>query len=163
MTISTGDHLPDATLVQMSADGPVPVSLADKTKGRKVVIFAVPGAFTPTCHSAHVPSFIRTKDQFDAKGVDEIICVSVNDPFVMKAWGEATGAIDAGITMLADAEASFTKAIGMDFSAPPVGFVNRSKRYAMLVKDGTVAILNEEPGPGQCDISGGESLLDAMG
>ena len=103
MALSQGDTLPDATLVQMGAEGPAPVKLADKTKGRKVVIFAVPGAFTPTCHSAHVPSFIRTKDQFDAKGVDEIICVSVNDPFVMKAWGEATGATDAGITMLSDA------------------------------------------------------------
>ena len=102
MTISTGDMLPDATLVQIGDEGPAPVALSEKTKGRKVVIFAVPGAFTPTCHSAHVPSFMRTKDQFADKGVDEIICVSVNDPFVMKAWGEATGAAEAGITMLGD-------------------------------------------------------------
>lgn len=120
MALSQGDQLPDATLVQMGAEGPAPVNLADKIKGRKVVIFAVPGAFTPTCHSAHVPSFIRTKDQFDAKGVDEIICVSVNDPFVMKAWGEATGATAAGITMLSDASSEFTKAIGMNFDAPPM-------------------------------------------
>ena len=84
MTISQGDTLPDATLVELGAEGPSPVQMADKLKGRKVVVFAVPGAFTPTCHSAHVPSFVRTKDQFDAKGVDEIICVSCNDPFVMK-------------------------------------------------------------------------------
>ena len=93
--ISTGDTLPEATLIQMGENGPEEVRLSSKVKGRKVVIFAVPGAFTPTCHSAHVPSFMRTKDQFAAKGVDEIICVSVNDPFVMKAWGEATGATSA--------------------------------------------------------------------
>lgn len=85
MTISTGAKLPDATLVKMGEKGPEPVALGDKLKGRKVALFAVPGAFTPTCHSAHVPSFIRTKDDFAAKGVDEIICISVNDPFVMKA------------------------------------------------------------------------------
>ena len=87
MTISVGQTLPDATLIRMGDAGPETVSVKDAAKGRKVVIFAVPGAFTPTCHSAHVPSFIRTKDAFAAKGVDEIICVSVNDPFVMKAWG----------------------------------------------------------------------------
>ncbi|GFE48969.1 peroxiredoxin [Roseobacter cerasinus] len=162
MTISQGSPLPDATLVELGADGPAPVSLADKTKGRKVVIFAVPGAFTPTCHSAHVPSFIRTKDQFDAKGVDEIICVSVNDPFVMKSWGEATGATGAGITMLGDADSSFTKAIGMDFDAPPAGLHGRSKRYAMLVEDGTVTLLQAEESPGVCEVSGGEALLENM-
>lgn len=162
MTISKGDKLPDATLVQLGSEGPAPVSMADKVKGRKVVIFAVPGAFTPTCHSAHVPSFIRTKDQFDSKGVDEIICVSVNDPFVMKAWGEATGAAAAGLTMLADPASAFTKAIGMDFDAPPVGLIARSKRYAMLVEDGVVSLLNEESSPGECEISAGEGLLDAM-
>lgn len=162
MTISQGDQLPEATLVHLGAEGPAPVSLADKTKGRKVVIFAVPGAFTPTCHSAHVPSFIRTKDQFDAKGVDEIICVSVNDPFVMKAWGEATGAADSGITMLADADSAFTKALGMEFSAPPAGLTDRSKRYAMLVEDGKVTLLQEEESPGTCDVSAGEALLANM-
>ena len=128
MAISTGEALPEATLIQLGAEGPEAVTLSGKTAGRTVVIFAVPGAYTPTCHSAHVPSFIRTKDAFAGKGVDEIICVSVNDPFVMKAWGEATGAAGAGITMLADADGSFTKAIGMDFDAPPAGLVGRSKR-----------------------------------
>ncbi|MBO9411988.1 MULTISPECIES: peroxiredoxin [unclassified Ruegeria] len=160
--ISTGDTLPDATLTQMGAEGPEEVRISDKTNGRKVVIFAVPGAFTPTCHSAHVPSFMRTKDQFDAKGVDEIICVSVNDPFVMKAWGEATGASDAGLTMLADAASEFTKAIGMDFDAPPAGLIARSKRYAMLVEDGKVTALNLEESPGACEISAGEGLLDVI-
>ncbi|MEN8893065.1 peroxiredoxin [Planktotalea arctica] len=162
MTISKGDRLPDATLVQLGESGPAPIAMADKIKGRKVVVFAVPGAFTPTCHSAHVPSFIRTKDQFDAKGVDEIICVSVNDPFVMKAWGEATGATAAGITMLSDAESAFTKAIGMDFDAPPAGLIARSKRYAMLVEDGVVTQLNEEENPGACEVSAGEGLLETM-
>ncbi len=162
MTISTGDKLPSATLMQMGAEGPEAVSLNDKTAGRKVVIFAVPGAYTPTCHSAHVPSFIRTKEALAAKGVDEVICVSVNDPFVMKSWGEATGADAAGITMLGDADASFTKAIGMDFDAPPAGLLSRSKRYAMLVDDGTVSVLQAEENPGVCEVSGGEALLDAI-
>ena len=162
MTISVCDSLPDATLVHLVADGPVGVSMAEKVKGRKVVIFAGPGAYTPTCHSAHVPSFIRTKDGFDAKGVDEIICVSVNDPFVMKAWGADTGAANAGITMLGDAESAFTKAIGMDFDAPPAGLVARSKRYAMLVEDGVVKLLNEEASPGECEVSAGEALLEAL-
>lgn len=160
--ISTGDTLPEATLIQMGADGPEEVRLSSKVKGRKVVIFAVPGAFTPTCHSAHVPSFMRTKDQFAAKGVDEIICVSVNDPFVMKAWGEATGATAAGLTMLADPASEFTKAIGMDFDAPPAGLIARSKRYAMLVEDGKVVALNLEESPGACEISAGEGLLEVI-
>ena len=162
LTISKGDRLPASTLVHMGAEGPAPVALADKLAGRKVVLFAVPGAFTPTCHSAHVPSFIRTKGDFDAKGVDEIICVSVNDPFVMNAWGEATGATEAGLTMLSDAGSEFTKAIGMDFDAPPAGLIARSKRYAMLVDNGVVSILNAEANPGECEISAGETLLEAM-
>ncbi len=162
MTIAQGDSLPDATLVQLGEEGPTPVQMADKVKDRKVVLFAVPGAFTPTCHSAHVPSFVRTKDQFDAKGVDEIICISCNDPFVMKAWGEATGATAAGITMLADAKSEFTKAIGMDFDAAPAGLMARSKRYAMLVEDGKVTLFQPEESPGVCDVSGGEGLLASM-
>lgn len=159
MTIKTGDTLPDATFLQMGDNGPESVALAAKLKDRKVVIFGLPGAYTGTCTTAHVPSFIATFADFKAKGVDEIICVSVNDPFVMKAWGDSTGALAAGITMLADPESSFTTAIGMDFSAPPVGFVNRSKRYSMLVDNGVVSILNEEAGPGQCEISAGQTLL----
>ena len=162
MAISQGDTLPDATLVHMSADGPATVQLSEKTKGRKVVIFALPGAYTGTCSTAHVPSFIRTKEQFDAKGVDEVICVSVNDPFVMSAWGEATGATAAGITMLGDPEAAFTKAMGRAFSAPPVGLIDRSTRYAMVIDDGTVTLLQEEENPGVCEVSGGEALLASM-
>jgi cytochrome c peroxidase len=105
---------------------------------------------------------VRTKDQFDAKGVDEIICVSVNDPFVMGAWGADTGATAAGITMLADPESAFTKAIGMDFTAPPAGLLDRSQRYAMVVEDGTVSVLHTEEGPGVCEVSAGEAMLAAM-
>ena len=162
MTIEQGQTLPDATLIRLGDEGPEEVSLGSLTKGRKVVIFAVPGAFTPTCHSAHVPSFLRTKQHFAEKGVDEIVCISVNDPFVMKAWGEATGAEAAGIAMLADPESAFTKAIGMDFTAPPVGLIARSKRYAMLVDDGTVTLLNVEGSPGECEVSAGETLLGQM-
>lgn len=160
MPIEPGTKLPDATLLMIGDAGPTSVSMADKVKGRKVVIFGLPGAYTGTCTTAHVPSFLRTKDQFAAKGVEEIICVAVNDPFVMEAWGKSMGA--DGITFLGDADASFTKGIGMEFTAPPVGFFDRSKRYAMLVEDGEVKIVNEEPGPGECDISAGETLLDQL-
>jgi cytochrome c peroxidase len=162
MAISVGDRLPEATLVRLGANGPEEVTVGGLTAGRKVVIFAVPGAFTPTCHAAHVPSFIRTKAQFDAKGVDEIVCISVNDPFVMKAWGEATGADKAGITMLADGASEFTKAIGMAFSAPNVGLMDRSARYAMFVEDGVVKVLHIEEARGTCEVSGGEAMLSAL-
>ncbi|MGI3169420.1 peroxiredoxin [Pseudooceanicola sp. C21-150M6] len=162
MAISNGDTLPDATLVELTGEGPKQVSLSERLAGRNVVIFALPGAFTGTCTTAHVPSFIRTADQFKAKGVDEIICLSVNDPFVLGAWSEQTGAGKAGIAMLGDPSAEFTKAVGMDFSAPPVGLVDRSKRYAMYVQDGTVTVIQAEANPGQCDLSGGEALLDAI-
>jgi len=159
MTISTGDRLPEANFVRLGANGPEEVSVESLTKGRKVVIFAVPGAFTPTCHSAHVPSFIRTKDALAEKGVEDIICVSVNDPFVMKAWGEATGAAEAGLTLLADGTGAFTAAMGLSFDAPPVGLMGRSKRYALMAEDGVVKLLHLEESPGVCEVSGGEALL----
>ena len=162
MTIKQGDTLPDATLIEMTGDGPAPVKIADKAKGRNIVIFGLPGAYTGTCSTAHVPSFIRTKGDFDAKGVDEIICVSVNDPFVMGAWSDSTGAGDAGLTFLGDAQAEFTKALGLEFSAPPAGLIDRSKRYAMYVEDGTVKVLNIEENPGVCEVSAGEGLLASM-
>lgn len=162
MTIATGDRLPGATLLAMGPNGAEGVDLGAKLKGRKVVIFGLPGAFTSTCTSAHVPSFIRTRDRFAEKGVDEIICIAVNDPFVMKAWSEATGAGAAGITMLGDADAAFTTAIGMEFTAPPVGFHNRSRRYALYAEDGVVKVLHVEESRGQCTLSSGESLLAAI-
>lgn len=162
MAISKGDTLPDANLLHMGAEGPEEVTLSSKTAGRKVVVFALPGAFTGTCTEQHIPSYIRTKDQFAAKGVDEIICIAVNDPFVMGAWGASTGATDAGITLLGDYDAEFTKAVGMDFTAPPVGLISRSKRYAMVVDDGVVSVLQEDENPGVCEVAAGEALLESL-
>jgi len=159
--IEVGQKLPNATLTMMGPEGVQQVDLASRLKGRRVIIFGLPGAFTPTCSSAHLPSFMRTKPQFDAKGVDEIICLSVNDPHVMRAWGETSGGAAAGITFLADQASEFTKAIGMEFTAPPAGFFDRSKRYSMFVEDGVVSIFNPEIEKG-CAISGGENLLDQI-
>ncbi|AKO98236.1 MAG: peroxiredoxin [Marinovum algicola] len=162
MTISSGDTLPTATLLRIGADGPETVDLGARLKGRKTVIFGLPGAFTRTCSSAHVPSFIRTRAAFEAKGVQDIICVSVNDPFVMHAWGESSGANAAGLSFLADSGAEFTKAIGMNFTAPAVGFFDRSVRYALYAEDGVVQVLHREESPGVCEASAGEALLAAI-
>jgi peroxiredoxin len=161
MTIAVGDTLPEANLLVFDGE-PGTVLLSSLVTGRKVVIFGLPGAFTRTCDSSHVPSFIRTKDDFAAKGVDEIICISVNDPFVMAAWSKSSGAGDAGIRMLADADGGLTKAMGLDFHAPPVGLHGRSKRFAMLVENGVVKVLHLEENPGVCDMSGGEAMLEAI-
>jgi len=158
MGISEGQRLPDAKLVTMGADGPETVDLAARIKGRKVVLFALPGAFTGPCSTVHMPSFVRTAAAFRGKGVEEIICIAVNDPFVLKAWGEATGATKAGIVLLGDADGGFTKALGMDFTAPHLGLVGRSNRYAAVLDDGVVVKLHVDK-PGECDISTGESLL----
>lgn len=162
MTLSTGDRLPAASFIELGDAGPTAVASDALLAGRKVVMFAVPGAYTGVCSTQHVPSFIRTAPAFAGKGVDEILCVSVNDPFVLKAWSDATGAGAAGIRMLADADGAFTKAIGMDFTAPPAGLIDRSKRYAMVVEDGVVTTLNVEASPGQCEVSAGETLLAAL-
>jgi peroxiredoxin len=161
MTIAVGDTLPEANLLVFDGE-PGTVLLSSLVTGRKVVIFGLPGAFTRTCDASHVPSFIRTKDDFAAKGVDEIICISVNDPFVMAAWSKSSGAGDAGIRMLADADGGLTKAMGLDFDAPPVGLHGRSKRFAMLVENGVVKVLHLEENPGVCDMSGGEAMLEAI-
>ena len=162
MTISKGDTLPDATLIETAGDKPEATQMADRVKGKTVVIFGLPAAFSGTCTSAHVPSFLKNRDALTEKGVDEVICVSVNDYFAMKAWDAQMGASAGGITMLADGMAEFTKAIGMEFTAPPVGFVDRSKRYTMLVEDGVVKELNVEDSPGACSISAAETLLETM-
>jgi peroxiredoxin len=159
MTISVGDKLPDAKLLRMGENGAEAVSMADKLKGRKVVIFGLPGAYTGTCTTSHVPSFMRTKPKFDAKGVDEIICVAVNDPHVMRAWGDSTGATKAGLTLLGDPLSEFTKAIGMQFSAPAAGLIDRSRRYSLFAVDGIVKVLNQGQETSACEISGGETLL----
>jgi peroxiredoxin len=134
------------------------VQLAAKLKGRKVVVFGLPGAYTGPCSTIHLPSFIRTAAEFAKKGVAEIICIAVNDPFVLKAWGEATGATAAGITLLGDADGSFTKALKMDFTAPPLGLLGRSNRYAAVLDDGVVTQVNIDK-PGVCEMSTGEALL----
>jgi cytochrome c peroxidase len=138
------------------------VELDAVTKGRRVVIFAVPGAFTPTCTSAHMPSFVRTKDRFAEKGIDEIVCIAVNDPHVLRAWAGATGADAAGIRVLADSDGAYTRAIGMEFDAPAGGMYGRSKRYAMVVDDGVVKVLHVEVARGVCEATAGESLLNEV-
>ena len=161
MPINVGDRLPAASLSMMGPKGPETVDLHARLKGRKVVLFALPGAFTGTCSTSHLPSFTRTADQFRAKGVQEIICLSVNDPFVMGAWAEATGGKAAGITFLGDADGSFTKALGMDFTASAIGLIGRSNRYALVLEDGVVTVANIDE-PGVCAMSKGEELLEAM-
>ena len=160
--LSEGMTLPDGIFPVVGNDTIKSVSLSEKLKARRVVIFAVPGAFTPTCDAAHMPSFVRTAQAFRQKGIDEIICISVNDPYVMQIWGQHSGAADAGITMLADAGADFTQAVGMAYSKPAGGMLNRSRRYAMLVENGVVTRLHLEASTGACEISGGEALLAAI-
>lgn len=162
MTISVGDTLPDATFVAIGPNGPEPKTTADVFAGRKVALFAVPGAFTPTCSLNHLPSFVDNAAALTGKGVDAIVCVSVNDPFVMKAWGESSGAIAAGLQMMADPQAEFTKALGLDFTAPPAGLISRSKRYSMVVEDKVVKVFNLEETPGKAEVSSGTAMLDQL-
>tara|TARA_R110002124_G_scaffold72020_7_gene192737 strand:- start:5679 stop:6167 length:489 start_codon:yes stop_codon:yes gene_type:complete len=162
MTISVGDTLPTAEFQFMGADGPASHSMADLTAGKKIVIFALPGAYTGTCSTAHMPSFTRNADAIRARGVDAIYCLSVNDVFVMQSWATEMGADTAGIGMLSDGDGSYTAEIGFDFSAPAVGLIGRSKRYSMIVENGIVTALNAEESPGVCDISGGEAILDQL-
>ncbi|MDT0681365.1 peroxiredoxin [Roseicyclus sp. F158] len=159
MAITTGDSLPGAALLKLGEEGPETVRLEEKLKGRKVAIFAVPGAFTGVCTTAHMPSFIRTREQFAEKGVADVLCICVNDPFVAQAWAETTGASEAGIEVLADPEGAYTAAIGMDFTAAAAGLIGRSRRYAMLVDDGRVTALHVEESPGTCEATAGEALL----
>ena len=162
MTISAGTRLPEATLLRIGTNGPEPVTLSSLLAGRKVVIFGFPGAYTGTCTTAHIPSFIRTKAAFDAKGVDQIIGIAVNDPAVMAKFGETTGATAAGITLLGDAASEFTTAIGMNFDAPAAGFFARSRRYAAYVVDGVVQHLSDPEKPGMCETSAGEAMLEVI-
>lgn len=162
MTIAAGDRLPEATFFFLGPDGPDSVTLAEKTKGRKVVIFSLPGAFTPTCSQAHMPSFVRTADAISDKGVDEIICIVNNDIHVANAWSEQTGAKDAGITVLVDSGGTYTEEIGLAFSVPPIGFFNRPVRHAMIVDDGVVSVLQVEQSRSTCDMSGGETILEML-
>ena len=159
MTITVGDKLPQAKLLRVGASGPEAVDTADLAQGR-VALFGVPGAFTGTCTNAHMPSFVRNADAFRGKGVDRIVCMTVNDPFVADAWAKATGADTAQIEVLADADGSLTKALGLDFDAPAAGLQGRCKRFAALLKDGVFEAVEIEESPGQCSVSAGEALLE---
>jgi len=159
MSLSIGDKLPSAQFAKL-ADGEVTfINSEDVISGRNVVIFGLPGAFTGTCTSAHVPSFIAVTEALKANGVDEIICLATNDPWVMDAWAKSTGGEAAGITFLADPESRFTAGIDMTMDVPAIGFHARSKRYALYAEDGIVKIYNPEELRGVCDISGGQTML----
>ena len=161
MAIKVGDRLPNANFTVMSADGPKPQTTDDIFKGKKVVLFAIPGAFTPTCHRNHLPGFLNNADAIKAKGVQGIYVTGVNDVFVMDAWKKATGA-EGKIEFLADGSADFAKALGLTLDMTARGLGVRSQRYAMLVDDGVVKVLNIEDGPGKADISGAENLLKSL-
>ena len=159
MSIHVGDRLPNATLHIMRDGRPAKVSINDLVAGKKVVIFAVPGAFTPTCSEQHLPGFVRLADTIKARGVDEIVCVSMNDVFVMDAWGRDQDADD--IVMAGDGNGEFTQAIGLTLDGSSFGLGTRSERYAMIVEDGAVTKLAVE-GPGKFEVSNAESILSAL-
>ena len=157
MTIKVGDKLPAATFSAGTPEGPRPMSTDDIFAGKKVALFAVPGAFTPTCSAKHLPGFKDHVADFKAKGVDAIACVSVNDAFVMKAWGESQSVGDA-ILMLGDGNGDFTKAIGLEMDGSKFGMGLRSQRYSMIVEDGVVKELNVEA-PGEFKVSAADYML----
>jgi glutaredoxin/glutathione-dependent peroxiredoxin len=161
MTIKVGDSLPNVTLRLVTPDGAKPVPTKEYFAGKKVVLFGLPGAFTPTCHKNHLPGFIVSEAAFKAKGVDAIAMTSINDHFVLSAWSDATGA-KGHVDFLADGSGEFAKAVGLEFDASAGGLGVRSKRYAMLVDDGVVKQLNIEPKPGEADISSATHLLEQM-
>ena len=156
MAISVGDKLPETTLVKATPDGPDSIESADFFKGRRVAVFAVPGAFTPTCSARHLPGFVEKKAELEAKGIDEIACTSVNDAFVMGAWSKSAGA--EGLTMLADGNGDFADALGLTMDGSKFGMGRRSQRYSMIVNDGVVEQINVEA-PGEFKVSSAEHLL----
>jgi len=159
MTISVGDQIPDVSLAIATADGPQPTRSGEYFKGKRVALFAVPGAFTPTCSARHLPSFVEKAAELKAKGVEEIACISVNDPFVMAAWNKSDGSSD--ITMLADGNGAFAEAIGLTMDGSKFGMGKRSQRYSMVVNDGVVEQLNVEA-PGEYRASSAEHLLEQL-
>ena len=160
MAINVGDRIPSVTLTKATAEGPQPVESEDFFKGRKVALFAVPGAFTPTCSARHLPGFVDKIDALKAKGVDEVACTAVNDAFVLQAWAKSAEA-EGKVTMLADGSGTFAKALGLDADFSKFGMGNRSQRYSMLVDDGVVQQLNVEE-PGAFSVSSADYLLDRI-
>ena len=159
MTISVGDRIPDVPLSIATPDGPQPTTSGDYFAGKRVALFAVPGAFTPTCSARHLPSYVEKAGDLKAKGVDEIACISVNDPFVMAAWCERDGSAD--ITMLADGNGQFAEAVGLGMDGEKFGMGKRSQRYSMIVNDGRVEQVNVEA-PGEYRASSAEHLLEQL-
>ena len=159
MTIQVGDRLPDVPITIAASDGPKPSTTGEFFKGKRVALFAVPGAFTPTCSARHLPSYVDKAEELKGKGIDEIACISVNDPFVMSAWGERDGSQD--ITMLADGNGEFAEAVGLTMDGSKFGLGQRSQRYSMIVDDGVVEQLNVE-GPGEYRASSAENMLDQL-
>jgi peroxiredoxin len=159
MTISVGDRLPDVPLAIATPDGPQPTTSGEYFAGKRVALFAVPGAFTPTCSARHLPSYVEKAGDLKAKGVDAIACISVNDAFVMGAWNKADGSAD--ITMLADGNGAFTDAVGLTMDGSKFGMGQRSQRYSMVVNDGVVEQLNVEA-PGEYHASSAEHLLEQV-
>lgn len=160
MTISVGDRLPETTFMTMTADGPNPLSSSDVFSGKTVALFALPGAFTPTCSAKHLPGFIEKADEIKGRGVDTIACLSVNDVFVMGAWGEQQGAGN-DVMMLADGNGEFAKAVGLEMDGSGFGMGIRAQRFSMLVKDGVVTELNVEA-PGEFNVSSAEHILGQL-
>lgn len=156
MSIQVGDKLPSVTLKRLTAEGLKDVKTDDLFGGRKVVLFGVPGAFTPTCSKSHLPGYVARADEIKAKGVDEIVCLSVNDPFVMHAWGEQQNVGDK-VTLLPDGNGELTKATGLDLDGSGAGLGTRCKRFSMLVEDGVVKSLEIEDKAGEVTVSGAES------
>ena len=160
MTVKVGDTIPHATFMTKTADGPQPVDSDTVFKGRRVALFAVPGAFTPTCSAKHVPGFRDHAADLKAKGIDQIACISVNDVFVMGAWGEAQ-AVGDKVLMLADGNGDFTRKLGLEMDASKFGMGQRSQRYSMVVNDGVVESLNVETG-GEFKVSSAEHMLETL-
>ena len=159
MSIQEGDNIPSCTFMTMGAEGPQPQSGDDLFKGKRVALFAVPGSFTPTCSAKHLPGFVEKAALLKAQGIDQVACISVNDVFVMDAWGKHAGSED--IVMLADGNGEFTKAIGLELDASGFGMGHRSQRYSMVVDDGKVEKLFVE-GPGEFKVSSADYMLSQL-